>query len=128
METEFRKSPSYSDLMISKEGKVKYINDNGQLENAQIIYKHSYSINGPVIYYRTKKRVRSISLRAVLFEAWVKGSKISKNDSHEPIDDNYDNLNLNNFMVKKKNRHGAIQINRLPTESTWMNGDAELYL
>ncbi len=128
MEIEFRKSPSYPELMIAKDGRCKYVSDDGTIQPAQIIYKHSYSVNGPVIYYRTQKRTRSLSLRSILFEAWVKGSKISKNDSYEPIDGNHDNLDLDNFMGKKRNKHGGIQITRDPYESPWMNGDAELYL
>ena len=128
MEIEFRRSPSYPELMIAKNGQCKYVSDDGTIQPAQIIYKHSYSVNGPVVYYRTIKRTKSLSLRSILFEAWVKGSKISKDDSHEPIDGNHDNLDLDNFMVKKKYKHRDIQIIKDPYESTWMNGDAELYL
>jgi len=126
---EYKRSISYPELRITKDCKFYHTDFDYIEREVPLLLKHSYSTNGPVVYYRHGKKTRSLSARALFFEAWIKEGKITKNDSHEPIDGDYYNLNIDNFMGKKRNKEGLIQI-RHPEGSdySWMNGNDGVYL
>lgn len=124
--SEYKQSISYPELKLNENCEVILTLINGEEVNVPLIYKHSYSINGPVIYYRYKGKTKSLSARSIFFETWVKGAKITKADSYEPINGDHDNLSIDNFLGRKNVKREKIK--KVETRSTWMNGDNEVYL
>jgi len=122
-------SPSNPELLVGDSGEV-YVRETGKRLN--LIRDHGYSTNGPVVIYKTNRIHRNLSVSRLVYEAHVKGSKLTAMDyfEHKDADDN--NVSASNLVTVsfRRNRKKPQKVNRLPEGekySTWMNGHSELY-
>lgn len=122
-------SPSNPELLIGDNGEV-YIKSTGKRLN--LIRDHGYSTRGPVVIFIQNKKHRNLSVARLVYEAHVKGSRLTTNDyfEHKDFDDN--NVSASNLITIsfKRNRKNPKKFNKNPDAekySTWMNGHEELY-
>jgi len=121
----YLESLSTSYLLVSNLGNVINRRKNKKL---QINRYHAYTIKGPIITYRYGGRVRDISLINLVYETHVKKQKLTKSDIVEPIDGDYQNVMASNLRAKVFK--GKTVSSRSDNEgySSWMNGDADIFL
>lgn len=110
----------YPDLEIDENAKV-FVRETGKEIVPQL--EHSLSINGPVVYYRKDGKTRNLSLRSLYFAAHIKGCKITRGDTTEPVNGDYFDLRPQNFYTKKPEKI----IKTEESYSCWMNGSGELF-
>jgi hypothetical protein len=110
----------YPDLEIDEDARV-FVKETGKEIIPQL--EHSLSINGPVVYYRKDGKTRNLSLRSLYFAAHIKGCKITRGDTTEPVNGDYYDLRPQNFYTKKPDKI----IKAVESYSCWMNGSGELF-
>ena len=92
-----------------------------------VLVSHGFGIRGPLISYKHDGKFKRLSLLNIVFEAHVKGRKISPSDSFEPIDGDDFNVRADN-LTKSSDRYRKTHKKKdSDPYSCWANGIDELY-
>lgn len=121
---EIRRSISYPELMVSNLGDV-YFYDTGKRIN--IIRDHGYSTRGFVVAYKYDGRFKNISVANLVYEAFIKRKKLTRNDYVEFKDSDEFNPRADN--LESSMRTARVTKTKKSNDgeySTWMGID-EVY-
>lgn len=124
MEEELRQSYSYPELWVSTSGKIFYSPDGKNMTPVEIVYEHTGTVKGPTTKYRHNKRIKYLSVFAIMFEIFIKGEPANKKDYYAPIDGNWSNFNPENITSDKRGRRKYVPDKE--EEYLWMGGN-EIY-
>jgi len=123
-------SPSNPELLVSENGEV-YVRETGKRLNLH--RDHGYATKGPIVIFIQDRKHRQISVARLVYEAHVKGSKLTSNDyfEHKDMDDN--NVSASNLVtISFRRNRKKPKVSSRGTESEkyscWLNGNDEVYI
>lgn len=125
---ELARSISYPKLLVSLSGKVFYFTSRKEI---MPIRNHQLTTRGYVIQFHvdeTSKKVKTVSLLNLVYEAHVKGSRIASTDVVRTYDGNDFNPVATNLYAVDKRKGRTKKPEPTDSYSSWMNGDDELFL
>lgn len=117
-----RQSISHPELMVSEDGSIY---KNGSRLNT--IHEHGFSIRGPVVCFWHEGKIKHLSIMRLVYEAFIKESKIQPNDYVHAIDDDDKNTHANNLVAGTRYKKKVERKTEKEPYETWMNGESELY-
>lgn len=91
-----REVPSYPFLEISREGRVRFKNSEHFLN---IHHNHSSSVTGPAVYIRVNNSTTIVSVARILYETYIKESKMHRLETVCFKDMDESNLSLDNLEL-----------------------------
>lgn len=124
---EFRPSITWPQVEVSENGTVR-LSDTKEILRPNL--NHSMSTSGPTVYVRLGSNyIRQLSLKTLVYEAWVKKKKIVKGEFVEAINgDDLDcrasNLTRGTTYKGKKRTDSKPE---QPRYESWMGGD-DIYM
>jgi len=96
-----RQVPSYPFLEVSTEGRVRFRESKNFLN---IHHNHSSSVTGPAVYIRQNNSTTIVSLARILYEAYIKESKMHRLETVFFKDMDETNISIQNLELADSRR------------------------